>query len=173
MNVTQINASKYSHLTLGQLSDAYAIRFRQMTAADWRDDDAGDAILEDALALATMIAIRVTENRQHNLAQYAPARPAPAKPAHHIKVWRESVRGWHAFPATACINVNGNNGPYVSAKLRKTDKGWEAFGECRGREYRAEGRRQIDAATALADRIASDLASRTPLLDSIVVELPA
>lgn len=94
------------------------------------------------------------------------------RPAHEIRIWRASQRGWHYCTPEAHIRLQG--GGFVTADLSKNDDGkWDACATINGVLFRATGRRQIDAATALADQIVKARASRTPLLDSIVVELPA
>ena len=70
--------------------------------------------------------------------------------ASYVKVCRASMRGWNYFPAYAHIRLLGC---YVNASLKATDKAWCASAQWYGVEYRAEGRRQMDAAIALANLI--------------------
>lgn len=71
-----------------------------------------------------------------------------------LKVYRETMRGWHVEPSHAFI---WGLGKPTRVSLTQTVKGWCAKVEVDGVEYRAEGRRQIDAARDVADQIVANI----------------
>jgi hypothetical protein len=74
--------------------------------------------------------------------------------SYRIKIYRSAMRGWHCISAYAEITVLGT---YATAVIDETENGWSASVNFDGFEYRAGGRRQMDAATSLCEMIVATM----------------